>query len=651
MWRNARRAGFLKCVLLLACVQPLSASVPEWLTQAKAQPAETYPPDISAEVLLDQTDITVTGPGEYQEHSRWIVRILRPDGREEGNLWLHLAQHDKLSSIHAWTIDSSGREYELKDKDFTERGSYNYELYDDIRYRYALAPAAAPGSVIAFEYDVRRHVFVDQFHWWFQEESPVREARLTVTLPPGWEYKTSWAGAAAVQPAAAGDNRWQWTVRAVPGIEREPMRPFFWALCSRMELAYFGPGAVRVSSWEGLGRWYIGLTSDRRNPTPELKEKALQLTAGHPDFDGKLRSLASFMQSEVRYVAIEIGIGGFQPHAAGDIFRARYGDCKDKATLLSTMLREVGINSDYVIINTHRGVADPALPSTGSFNHAILAIELPREIPEGAYQSVITAKTGKRYLIFDPTDEYTPIGELRSELQDTYALLVADNGGELIHTPVQPPDTNRLTRTGHFVLSPDGSLAGEVVENRSGDHASSERAALFHANQQERVQHWESFLNRSMKGFTLQATNVQQLDQLQQNLVLTFKIATPLYGQVRGPLMLVRPRVLGEKSFRVETKPRHYPFELLGASRETDSYELEIPAEYKVDDIPDPVNIDVGFASYRSKTEVAGSKLRYTRELVIRDVRVGPDRTADLRKFEGTIGADEEAAVVLKRAQ
>jgi len=141
---------------------------------------------------------------------------------------------------------------------------------------------------------------------------------------------------------------------------------------------------------------------------------------------------------------------------------------------------------------------------------------------------------------------------------------------------------------------------------------------------------------------------VQQLNELQKDLVLKFKFTTPQYGQLRGPLMLVRPRVLGEKSFALEHKPHHFPFEFESASRETDVYEIELPADYKVDDIPDPVKIDAGFASYESKIEVAGSTVRYSRELVWRDVLINPERTEELRRFEGAIGADEFAAVVLK---
>jgi hypothetical protein len=505
--------------------------------------------------------------------------------------------------------------------------------------------------VIAFEYEVRRHAWLNQLHWFFQEPNPVREANMTLQLPAGWEYKTSSDGAAAVEPVKSGDNRWTWTARDVPAIDHETLMPAFWAISGRMEVAYFGGGDVgtKSGSWNALGDWYGGLIAGRRSPTPELSAKALQLTAGKNSFDEKIKAVTSFLQAEVRYVAIEIGIGGFQPHAAGDIFHARYGDCKDKATLLSSMLQEVGIKSNYVLIHTERGVVHPNLPSD-FFNHAIIAIELPAEIKTTAYESVVTAKSGKRYIIFDPTDEETPAGELRSQLQNTYALLVTDSGGELIHTPLLSPDTNVFTRTGHFTLSSDGTLGGEVMEDSSGDTASRERWDLVSDTEQQRSQKLEHRLGRSLQAFTVQSSDIQHLGQIQQDLIYKFKFTTPQYAQIRGPLMLVRPRVLGEKSYYVERdrKPRQYPIELRRTSHETDTYEIEIPQEYKVDDIPDPVKIDVGFASYESKVEIDGSKIRYWREYIVRDLSVNLDHIADWRKLQGVIGADEAAAVVLK---
>jgi Domain of Unknown Function with PDB structure (DUF3857)/Transglutaminase-like superfamily len=646
MPREIRRTGGFALTLLLLAPLLHAAPTPDWVRQAAAQTLGTYSPDTNAVVLLDATDNTLTGTGEYLEHRRRVVKILRPDGRDEGDLEVYLDHGEKLLSLHAWTLDAAGHEYELKEKDFNEVSPFDDDLYSDIRYRTATAPAAIPGSVIALEYLVRRRAWLNQLDWIFQEMNPVHEAEFSVQLPVGWEYTTAWADAKPVSPTQAG-GAWQWTVHDVPGIEHEPRMPSLRSLSGRMALSFFGPGRPSAASWDQIGRWYIQLTADRRTVTPELAAKVQQLVAGQSTFDGKVRALAQFMQTEVRYVGIEIGIGGWQPHPAADVFHARYGDCKDKATLLQTMLQAAGIGSAYLVINTRRGVADPAVPSAFSFNHVIVAIEIPAGVNPAAYQSVITSRSGQRYLVFDPTDEYTPVGELRSELQQSYALLVTDSGGEMIRTPLLAPDSNRLTRDGKFALSSDGTLTGEVVETRSGDHATYERAVLLHANQEQRTQRLERELNESLRGFTLQSSDIQQLDQFQKNLVLTLKFTTPQYAQTRGPLMLVRPRVLDEKSFEVETKPRHYPFVLGGVSDETDTYEIDLPAGYKVDDVPDPVNVDMGFASYQSKVETTGSKIRYWRQLIVRAERVSPERVPDLRKFEGIVGADEMSAVVL----
>jgi transglutaminase-like putative cysteine protease len=641
-------SGFACAVVFLLC-QPLCATTPDWVRQAAAQPVGTYDAETNAVVLVEETNFTVSGNGQYVEHYRRVVSILRPEGRKEGKFNVTLEKKDKLLSVHAWSISKSGHDYELKEKDFPETTAYSYVLYEDTKHRVAEV-SADPGFVVAFEYEVRRQRWLNQLNLFFQEDIPVREAHITLALPLGWKYKASWAAAAPVQPVSAGEIRWEWILHDIPGIEPEAMAPPRAVLSGRMSLTYFDSTGTGVDSWEGLGQWYAGLTAGRREATPEIIEKTRQLTVGKTDFGSRLGALASFLQSEVRYVAIIIGVGGYQPHAAGDVFRARYGDCKDKVTLLSAMLRQAGIYSHYLLIDSNRGFVDPAAPSA-LFDHAILAIELPEGISPHTYQSVVANKSGKQYLLFDPTDQYTPVGELRPELQDSYALLITDSGGELIRTPRMPPETNILARNGQFTLSSDGTLSGEVREDRSGNHALRERARLLAANQRERLQLLERSLSRSFQGFMLQHGEIQNLDNLQENLLLRLRLTVPQYGQLQGSLILVRPCVLGQKSFHVDPKPRHYPVQLGGASRETDSYEIEIPPGYKVDDVPDAVKLDVGFASYQSHTEVSGSKLRYWREYVVRDFSIGPDHFPDWKKLQGVIGADEFAAIVLSRVR
>ena len=651
--RKATRHLFLLVATFTALFVPaLHAEIPDWVRTAASSAIATYPPETKAVVLLDQTEDSILNPGEYIEHYRRVVKILRPEGRDQGNIRVYLEKQDKISFLHVWSTDAAGHKYELKEKDFIERSPYSEELYEDIRFRTAKAPAADPGCVIAFEYEVHRHAWFDQLEWIFREDNPVLESSFTLNLPQGWEYKTAWATATPVEPVQLIQGRWQWSVHNVPAIEDEPERPAVLALAGRMEITFFAPGGANIhfANWDSLGRWFNSLTEGRRAATPEMKAKVMQLTAGKADFDAKLRVLAAFLQTDIRYMGIEIGIGGYQPHYAADIFRARYGDCKDKATLLSTMLEQVGIHSDYVLVDTDRGIVSPDAPST-FFNHAILAVEIPPGTKLNGYYSVIKSTSGKQYLIFDPTDEFTPLGNLRPELQGTYALLVTDNGGEVIHTPVQSPDTSLLTRTGHFTLNSDGTLSGEVLEDLSGNHARNFRETMFEANQQQRTHLFEEQLNDSLQGATLDSADIQQLNDLQKDVSVSLKFSTEKYGQVRGPLMLVRPRILGEKSFMVEHKERHYPFVLGGVTEEADSFDIQIPKDYVVDDIPEPTRIDSGFASYESKVDVQGSVLHYQRKLIVRDLEVPAAKVPDLRKFEGIIGADESAAVVLKHVQ
>src|SRR5207245_5863014 len=105
----------------------------------------------------------------------------------------------------------------------------------------------------------------------------------------------------------------------------------------------------------------------------------------------------------------------------------------------------------------------------------------------------------------------------------------------------------------------------------------------------------------------------------------------------------------GEKGFYLESRARKYAFQFDSIFRQKAEYEITLPKEYAVDDVPDPVKVDLGFASYESKVEVNGSKIRYSREFVRKDVLIPADHTEDMRKLLGVIGADETAVVILKK--
>ena len=647
-----QKSSLRGALVLYALSVSAFATAPDWVHAAATQ-TMTVDKEAKAIVLLDDATTTVLESGDVSILHRRVVKILRPEGREHARLQVYFDNETKLKTLHAWSITAKGTEYELKDKDFREFSPYSSEeLYSDLHIKEVEAPGADPGTVVALEVERRGRPYLMDNHWRFQEEIPVQLARYTLNLPNGWEYADSWFVHDEVKPSQAGSNSWTWQLSQIPAIEDEPHMPSWASLAGRMEISYFGNvngQAVKNSrSWQQIGSWYSQLTSGRRQATPEIHDKALQLTAGQTTFSGKVNAIASFMQSDIRYVAIEIGIGGFQPHAAGDVFRNRYGDCKDKATLMSTMLHEVGIDADYVLVNTDRGAVAPDVP-TRYFDHVILAIRVPKGDLAESMATVVDTKSGK-YLIFDPTDHLTPVGRLYSWVQGSYGLLVTDNGGEAIRLPVLPPDDNEIKRVAHLKLQPDGSLVGDVLETRTGDMARDSRSQLLRAGANEREKVLERFLSGSLTGFSLEKSESENLDHNDQDLVLKYRFSAPSYAKTAGPLLLVRPRVLGAKELRWETnKPRKFPIEFSLESHQTDIFEIEMPPGFTVDELPDPVKIDVGFAAYESKTEVQGQILRYTRDYTVRKLEVPLTQEAELRRLFSTIYSDERNSAVLKK--
>ena len=264
-------------ISILAFIPRAQAAVPDWVHHAAEKPVAALDPEINAVVLLDEVKYTIVGGDDIVERYRRVVKIVRNEGREEGRLSVWVGQQGKVLSIHAWSVDKSGREYELKEKDFAERSPYSYVLYEDVRLRTAQAPASDPGSLIALEYEVRRKAWIKELNWFFQEENPVREARLILQMPSGWEYRDSWAAASPVQPEPSPEGGLQWTVRDVPPVKREPRMPAFLSISGQMELSYFGPGHWRLKPAQRRR----GIVGDTRTLVYRTHRRATQPFAGY----------------------------------------------------------------------------------------------------------------------------------------------------------------------------------------------------------------------------------------------------------------------------------------------------------------------------------------------------------------------------------
>lgn len=651
----------LLCAVLAALGIPPQAhagDAPQWMHAVASAPLPAHDEKTDAILLYSERAVTVQSADKIKTRVRMVFKILRPSGREYGVAAVSFNAHSKISGLRGWCIPAQGKDYEVKDKEAVEislpkiEGS---ELISDVKDKLLQIPAPDPGNIVGYEYEEDEQPMVLQNVWVFQREIPARELHYSLQLPAGWEYKASWINYPEIKPTQGGNNQWEWVVSDVKAIRQETAMPPIEGIAGQMIVSFFpqgGSSANGFTSWQEMGNWYRNLTNGRRDASPEITQQVAAITASAHTPLEKMKALAQFVQHDIRYVAIELGIGGWQPHPANDVFTHRYGDCKDKATLLSSMLSRVGVESYYVVINSERGSVTPAVPANvGGFNHVVLAIKLPPNFSDPSLVATIQHPLLGPLLYFDPTNELTPFGQIGGYLQANYGLLVTAGGGELVELPRQPSSMNGIERTGKLTLDPLGTLTGEVNETRVGDRAWSERSRLRSVTKSaDRIKPIEDLLAGSLSLFTITKASVDNLDLTDQPFGFHYTFEAKSYAKNAGGLLLVRPRVLGVKTSGIlETKePRKFPIEFEGPSRDTDTFEITIPAGYVVDDVPPPVDADYSFASYHAKTEVNGNLIHYRRTLEVKELSVPVARADELKKFYRTIAGDERNTVVLK---
>jgi hypothetical protein len=200
-------------------------------------------------------------------------------------------------------------------------------------------------------------------------------------------------------------------------------------------------------------------------------------------------------------------------------------------------------------------------------------------------------------------------------------------------------------------LAADGSLSGEVVEKLYGDIAADTRVTFSKRDEHQRSELIDWYVGRDLNGVTLKDVKWENMPEVDKELVLSYSVTASAYAKAMGPMLMVRPRVLGSDAVEVDEKKRVYPVNLGETMLKQDEFEMELPAGYVVDELPEPVKMDVEFAGYESQAKVEGNTLHYIRTYTVREVEVPAAKYEDLRKLMGTIRNDERSSVVLRRAQ
>lgn len=643
--------------LLAGSVSILQARPPSWFTAAVDAPVGSYASDVPAVILHDEGSYDVKGDGKISETTYYAVRVLNRDGGEFARAEVYYnSGTGTVKDFKAWLVSPSGKVKTFKKGDYFDVVGDADALFSESR-RVVLSASgeAEPGSVFGFQCTIEKKTVFTQFRWMFQSSVPVVFSRVGFTVPDDWSVTPRFFNHDPVEPVIL-KNTYVWELENLPGIPEETMCPSWMRVSASVGVKLDPPDSGRkrtktrsFNSWNGISDYLHELHEPQAAIDEKIRAKTLELIANAPDEWSKLSAIASYAQ-DVRYVSISMELdhgGGYRPRSAAEVLATGYGDCKDKTTLMRSMLDVADIESYPVC--TFLGDRSAVLgdwPSLGQFNHCIIAVRVSSEVNAPA---VVDDPNFGRILIFDPTDPSTPFGDVRYDHQGSLGLVVAPESGGIVRMPVMAPELNLMERTVNAVLHADGFLEGVITEQSRGQEASRERRlfnSLGRDSFDKRISRW---IERGTGVSTVSEIKVTDSREAGQ-FVLETAFEAPGYAKsMRGVILVFKP-VIVERMASTELigTERQLPIVMRPVSYHERS-EFLLPENFRVDESPPGITLVEDFGRYESTSEVVDGRLVFERSLRFEPVDVPASRYLEVKSFFKAIIDNETSPVVLER--
>lgn len=482
-------------------------------------------------------------------------------------------------------------------------------------------PNLSPGDVVEVRWrtdDVSpRNAFADYFgdlqvvqapvpraHFVYELRAPAtREFFVHTTALPGGRVLT-------LDERVEADTRVRrWSADDVPAVPPEERAPG-----QTERAAYIHLSTYR--DWAEVGRWYWGLVREQLVLDDRLRGIVRELTAGLTTDRDRVRAIYRWVITHTRYVALEFGIHGFKPYAVPQVCTRGFGDCKDKASVIVTMLREAGVEASLVLLRTRANGAVATEPaSLAVFDHAI------------AYVPSLD-------LFLDGTAQHSGVDELPGGDQGVMALVVdpRGNGARLVQTPVHTPERNWQRVTAELTLRADNTGTLHTTQEMQGPDAPALRQQL--EAEATRVERVEDLLRERYPGVRVTRVTTGDLTDIEAPARLEYEATVVRVGTRQGDDLLVAPAPPLDLARRYASRSTRTHDLVVGVpSQVQEARTLRLPSGATATDLPPPVLLESPFGRFELRVEAAGNTLRVHRALTLSRDRVAPADYAAFRAF------------------
>jgi hypothetical protein len=413
-----------------------------------------------------------------------------------------------------------------------------------------------------------------------QYSQPTQQAIYVLLAPAGQALHFNRPRSARHQktPREDGTVVHLWEAKDLPAVEPEPDMPGITETNSYLHISTF-------ESFQALGRWYAGQTSDQLVPGPEIKKLAGELTRGLTQPLDKIRAIYRFVTDQTRYVGLEFGIHSYVPYRVSEVLMRKFGDCKDKSALLIALFGQAGIRAQMALVRMKRLGPVPRDPaSLAVFNHAIC------HLPDHG-------------LWLDGTAPFHDVTELPDQDQGTLALVIGKDGGRLVPIATSSPERNRTEINYTVQPAKDGSATIKSQVAVTGSVAPALRARFAGAAARRDV--FEKTMNELFPGAKVTSMDIENLKEPKHPLVTRAEFRAPAVCRVEKGSIEV-PALVSPTRYQKIFSPfqeRRYDMLLAPPWSVEWTVRVAVPGEFQLAKLPAPDKAESPFGSAKISFE------------------------------------------------
>ncbi|HRG24826.1 MAG TPA: DUF3857 and transglutaminase domain-containing protein [Chitinophagaceae bacterium] len=577
-----------------------------------------------------------------REH--YVITILNEEGDRFSGMFEYYDKFRDIKSVDGTLYDAMGMKIKsLKNKDIEDgSGSSGNNLADDSRYKkHNFYHRVYPYTI---EYTIesvkKETMFFSSWVPVWSELIAVQKSNFVVDVPVGYllRYKPFNYTREPVIKEAGGRKVYNWSLENYEAVKREFAAPS-WKQITPAVL--FAPSDFVIedfkgtmTDWKELGKFQLSLNKGRDQLPAEMKAKVAELTRGVASNEEKVVRLYQFLQSNTRYISIQLGIGGWRPLEASFVAGKLYGDCKALSNYMYALLKEAGIKSHYTLIKAGQGEDDLELdfPSR-QFNHAIICVPMEKDS-----------------LWLECTSQTQSPGYMGGFTGNRHALLITEEGGKVTATPRYGINDNTQVRQIKAQLTEDGRLqvrAHTIYGCMQQDDLQMLINSLSKDKVKEVLQEKLDFATYEVDRF-----NYKEHKSKRPSVEEELDISVSNYATITGKRLFIVPNIMTRHGRRLtQQEERKYPLELDVEYRDTDSVEIVIPAGYTAESVPTDVVLETRFGKYRSTVKIDGNRILYSRTMEHFAGNFAAKEYADLVKFYDAMYKADRARLVLVKSE